>query len=104
MHDLILAAAIQNPLDGILPDFSFGGAEFTQLWQKLIAAVWAIGIIIAIGFLIKGLVEMSGASSDSSPSPQAHSQGRRKAFGAFLSLVGLASLAIIVGVTLSFTN
>ena len=104
MHDLFLATAIANPLDGIVPDFSFGGAEFTQLWQKLLAGLWAIGIVVSIGFLIKGLVEMSGASSDSNPNPQAHSVGRRKAMGAFIALVCLASLAIIVGVTLSIAS
>ena len=103
MHELLIAAAIQNPMDGILPDFSFGGAEFTQLWQKLLAAVWGIAIIVAIIFLIRGLVAMSGASGDMNPNPQAHAQGRAKALGAFISLVGLAALAVIVGVTLSFT-
>jgi hypothetical protein len=103
MHDLLIAAAIQNPMDGILPDFSFGGAEFTQLWQKLLAALWGIGIIVAIVYLIRGLVAMAGASGDMNPNPQAHAQGRAKALGAFISLVGLAALAVIVGVTLSFT-
>jgi hypothetical protein len=103
MHDLFLAAAIQNPMNGILPDFSFGGAEFTQLWQKLLAAIWALGIIVSIVFLITGLVAMSGATNDVNPNPQAHAQGRSKALGAFISLVCLASLAVIVGVTLSLT-
>jgi cytochrome b561 len=104
MHTLLIAAAIQNPLDGILPDFSFGGQEFTQLWQKLVAAVWAIGIIIAIVYLIRGFVAMAGASNDMNPNPQAHAQGRAKALGAFIALVALAALAVIVGVTLSFAG
>lgn len=104
IRDAILVHLIANPLDGILPDFSFGGAEFTQLWQKLIAAIWALGIVIAIVYLIRGLVAMAGASGDMNPNPQAHAQGRAKALGAFISLVALAALAVIVGVTLSFTN
>ncbi|MBG6060010.1 heme/copper-type cytochrome/quinol oxidase subunit 2 [Cryobacterium sp. MP_M5] len=104
MHDLMLQAAIENPLDGILPDFSFGGAEFTALWQKLIAALWAIGILVSIGFLIFGIVAMAGASGDTNPNPQAHAQGRRKAVWAGISLAALAGLAIIVGAVLSFAG
>jgi uncharacterized membrane protein len=104
MNTLLIAAAIQNPLNGLLPDFSFGGQEFTQLWQKLVAAVWALGIIVAIVALISGLVTMSGASSEVSSNPQAHAQGRAKAMQAFFALVGLAALAVIVGVTLSFAG
>jgi len=101
MHELILHT-IENPLNGILPDFSFGGAEFTALWQKLIAALWAIGILVAIGYLIFGIVAMSGASGETNPNPQAHSQGRRKAVWAGIALAALAGLAIIVGAVLTF--
>jgi heme/copper-type cytochrome/quinol oxidase subunit 2 len=97
-------AEIANPLDGVLPDFSFGGTEFTQLWQKVIAAVWAIGILAAIIFLIIGIVSMAGASGDSNPNPQAHAQGRRKAIWAGISLAVLAGLAIVVGAVLSFAG
>jgi uncharacterized membrane protein len=104
MRHLILAAQIKNPIDGIVPDFSFGGQQFTELWQKLIAAIWAIAIIVAIVYLIRGLVAMAGASGDLNPNPQAHAQGKAKALAAFISLVGLAALAIIVGVTLSLAG
>lgn len=104
MREFILQAAIANPLDGIIPDFSFGGQEFTALWQKLIAALWAIGILVAIGYLIFGIVAMSGASGETNPNPQAHSQGRRKAVWAGVALATLAGLAIIVGAVLSFAQ
>ncbi|RII95594.1 hypothetical protein FGI33_15220 (plasmid) [Clavibacter phaseoli] len=95
---------MKNPIDGIVPDFSFGGQQFTELWQKLIAAIWAIAIIVAIVYLIRGLVAMAGASGDLNPNPQAHAQGKAKALAAFISLVGLAALAVIVGVTLSLAG
>jgi hypothetical protein len=104
MRHLILATQIKNPIDGIVPDFSFGGQQFTELWQKLIAAIWAIAIIVAIVYLIRGLVAMAGASGDLNPNPQAHAQGKAKALAAFSSLVGLAALAVIVGVTLSLAG
>ncbi|WP_241985773.1 MULTISPECIES: hypothetical protein [Cryobacterium] len=110
MNDLILAAvtqlplAIDNPLDGLIPDFSFGGSEFTALWQKLITAIWGIAILISIVYLALGLVSMAGASSDSNPNPQQHAQGRKKALWAGVSLAGLAALALIVGAILSFVG
>ena len=100
----IVAAQIKNPLDGIIPDFSFGGQEFTQLWQKLVAAVWAGSIIVAVVFLILGIVAMAGASGEGGSNPHAHAAGRKKALWAFIALVGLAALAVIVGVTLSLGN
>jgi hypothetical protein len=63
MQDLIFTAVnafpshlptIDNPLDGLIPDFSFGGAKFTQLWQKLITAVWGIAILASIVYLALG--------------------------------------------------
>jgi uncharacterized membrane protein len=104
VRHLILATQIKNPIDGIVPDFSFGGQQFTELWQKLVAAIWAIAIIVAIVYLIRGLVAMAGASGDLNPNPQAHAQGKAKALAAFISLVGLAALAVIVGVTLSLAG
>ena len=110
MNDLILTAAthlplaIDNPLDGLVPDFSFGGAEFTQLWQKLITAIWGIAILIAIVYLALGLVSMAGASGDTNPNPQQHAQGRKKALWAGVALAGLAALALIVSAILSFVG
>lgn len=109
MHDIILASAtlvasVENPLDGIVPDFTFGGAEFTALWQKLIAAIWAIGILVSIVYLAIGLVAMAGASGETNPNPQQHAVGRKRALWAGISLAALAALALIVGAILSFVG
>lgn len=110
MNDLILSAAtrvslaVQNPLDGIIPDFSFGGTEFTALWQKVVAAVWGAGILISIVYVIIGVVGMAGASGDVNPNPQQHAVGRKKAMWALISLGALAALALIVGAVLTFAN
>lgn len=110
MHDFVLSALtrlplqIDNPLDGLIPDFSFGGSEFTELWQKLITAIWGIAILISIVYLALGLVSMAGASGDANPNPQQHAQGRKKALWAAVSLAGLAALALIVGAILSFVG
>ena len=110
MNNIIISAAghvplaIQNPLNGIIPDFSFGGAEFTQLWQKLVAAVWAAGILISIVYIIIGIVAMAGASGEVNANPQQHSVGRKKALYALISLGALAALALIVGAVLTFAG
>lgn len=110
MHDFVLTAIthlplqIDNPLEGLIPDFSFGGSEFTELWQKLITAIWGIAILISIVYLALGLVSMAGASGDANPNPQQHAQGRKKALWAGVSLAGLAALALIVGAILSFVG
>ena len=92
-------SAIDNPLDGILPDFSLFGAEFTELWQKLLAGVWGIGIILAVFFLIIGIVKMAGASSGGNPNE--YKTARNQAMWAGISLGVLAALAVIVGAILA---
>ena len=99
MRDTIIRAAIDNPLDGIIPDFSIFGAEFTQLWQKLLAGLWGIGIILAIVFLILGIVKMAGASSSGNPND--YKTARTQAMWAGISLGVLAALAVIVGAILA---
>jgi len=94
-----IVTAIDNPIDGILPDFSIFGAEFTALWQKLVAGVWALAIVMAVVFLILGIVQMGQASV--SQNPGAHAEGRKKALVAGISLGCLAALAVIVGAILA---
>jgi hypothetical protein len=91
--------AIANPLDGILPDFSLFGTEFTELWQKLLAGVWGIGIILAVFFLTIGIVKMAGASSGGNPNE--YKISRNQAMWAGISLGVLAALAVIVGAILA---
>ena len=97
----VLAAlpAIANPLDGILPDFSIFGVEFTALWQKLVAGIWAVGIILAIVFIAIGVTQMAGASS--SGNPAAYKDARTQAMWAGISLGVLAALSVIVGAILA---
>lgn len=95
-----LAASISNPLDHILPNFTIFGAQFTQLWQKLIAGLWGLAIIVAVVYLILGVGSMAAASGVNA-NPMAHAEGRRKAIGAAISLAVLAALAVIVGAILN---
>jgi hypothetical protein len=97
--DLAAVPAIDNPLDGVLPDFSIFGAEFTELWQKLLAGVWGIGIILTIVFLIVGVIKMGSASN--SGNPQEYKSARTQALWAGIALGVLAALAVIVGAILA---
>ena len=90
---------IDNPLDGVLPDFGIFGAEIMQLWQKLLGGVWALGIILTVVFLIVGIIKMAGASSGGNPSD--YKAARSQAMWAGISLGVLAALAIIVGAILA---
>ena len=85
---------IENPLDGVLPDFAIFGAQFTELWQKLLAGIWGIAIVVAIVYLIIGLLSMGKAGGSN---PHAYKEGRGQAIWAGIALGGLAALAVVVG-------
>lgn len=90
---------IDNPLDGVLPDFSIFGAQFTELWQKLIAGVWAIGIILAILLLIMNAAKMATATNGGNPTE--YKMARVHFMWSGISLGVLAALAVIVGAILA---
>lgn len=102
MH-LPTALAIDNPLNNVLPNFTIFGAEFTQLWQKLIAGIWGIAIVLAVVYLILGITSMATASGPSA-NPMAHAEGRKKALMAAIALGALAALAVIVGAVLTIAS
>lgn len=95
----IFLDSIDNPLNGILPDFTIFGVQFTQLWQKLVAGAWGIAIVAAIVFLIIGLASMATATAGSNP--MEYKVGRTKAVWAGISLGLLAALGILVGAILA---
>lgn len=95
-----LATKIDNPLDGVVPDFTIFGADFTALWQKLLAGAWALAIVVAVVYVILGVVQMASASG--SQNPGAHAEGRKKAGTAFIALCILAALAVLVGAVFAF--
>jgi hypothetical protein len=99
----VIAAAVPNPLDHILPNFTIFGTEFTQLWQKLIAGLWGLAIIVAVVYLILGVGSMAAASGVSA-NPMAHAEGRRKAIGAAIAIAVLAALGVIVGAILNIVS
>ena len=95
--EIIVHAAIDNPLDGIFPDFSIFGLEFNALWKKVLGGIWAIALVVTVALLIRGLALM-GKRDDGNP--QAYKQGRKAAMAAGIALGCLAALTVIVGAIL----
>lgn len=93
MKDLLIHAAIDNPIDGIVPDFSIFGTEFSEWWQKLFAGLWALALIYSAVNLVLGFAAM-GASNGN---PEAHKEGRKRAVWAGISTAALAAFALIFG-------
>ncbi|GAA1062030.1 MULTISPECIES: hypothetical protein [Agromyces] len=91
---------MQNPLDGIVPDFAIFGAEFTELWQKLMAGLWGLALIACAAFLIISLAQLSAAGG-SNGNPMEYKNARTKALWAGLGLGLLAAVAVIVGAILA---
>ena len=87
---------MKNPLDGIVPDFTIFGAEFTAIWQKLGAGLWGLAILIAVGFLGHGILGI--AMNRNSGHPGSLRESKREALNAGVALGGLIALAVIVGV------
>ena len=87
---------MQNPLHGIVPDFTIFGAEFTSLWQKCFAGLWALFILIAIGYLAHGILGI--AQNKQGGHPGQLREAKREAVQAGVALGGLMSLGVIVGV------
>jgi len=86
---------VENPLNGIIPDFAIFGAEFTAIWQKLAAGLWGLAIIIAIGYLGHGVL---GIAQNRGGHPGNLRESKKEALNAGIALGGLIMLAVIVGV------
>ncbi len=86
---------MENPLDGIVPDFSIFGAEFTAIWQKLAAGLWGVAILVAVGYLGHGIL---GIAQNRGGHPGNLRESRKEALNAGIALGGLLALAVIVSV------
>lgn len=88
-------AAIDNPITGLVPDFTVFGAEFDTWWKKLFAGLWAFALIVAIGWLIFAILEMRRATGNHVPG-QVDDAKNKLAWSAG-SVGGLAAFGVIVG-------
>lgn len=86
--------AAENPFDGLVPDFSLFGAEFTEWWQKLFMGIWAICIIIAGAYLLIAFLGLRRAHSNNMPGQVDEAKGRMMWSAAALG--GLVGFAVIM--------
>lgn len=87
-------AAIDNPINGLVPDFNVFGAEFTTWWQKLFAGLWAAGLIVSIAFLIFGILDLRRATANHVPGQA--DEAKTKVGWSAAAVGGLAGLGVIV--------
>lgn len=88
-----VVAAIPNPLDNIIPNFTIFGAEYTAIWQKLAAGMWGLGILVAVGYLGHGIL---GIAQNRGGHPGSLRESKKEAMNAGIALGGLIALAAIV--------
>lgn len=84
---------IDNPIDGVVPDFTVFGAEFNSWWKKLFGALWAIGIIWTLVQLVIAIAAISQAKGSH---PSELQENRKSAITSGAALALLASLGVIV--------
>lgn len=101
MFALLLRPMIDNPLDGIIPDFQIFGAEFTELWQKVFAAAWALALVFSLFMLLKNVAAMASADEDN---PQKHKKASKAAIVSGCVFGALVAFAVIVGVILAIVQ
>lgn len=98
-HTLLAAVpAVDNPIDGVVPDFTVFGAEFNSWWKKLFGALWALGIIFALGNLVLAIATISQTKGSH---PGELQEARKSAAYSAAALAALAGFAVIVGAILA---
>lgn len=96
-----MVPAIDNPIDGVVPDFTIFGAEFNSLWKKLFAALWALALIYTIARLAVAIAAMSNSKGGH---PQQLAEHRAEAAWAGGALAGVAALGVIVTAILTLVS
>lgn len=93
--------AVENPIDGVVPDFTVFGAEFNAWWKKLFGALWAAAIIFALVMLVMAIATMAQSKGGH---PQELSESRRNAALSGVALAMLAGFGVIVGAILAVAS
>ncbi len=94
MNTTTIAASV-NPFNGITPDFAIFGAEFTELWQKVLAGAWGVALIACAIFLIVAATRISAASASENENKLA--AAKSMAVGSAVGLAACLAVAVIFG-------
>ncbi len=88
-----------NPFDGIKPDFTVFGIEFTETWQKLLGGAWGLAFVVVAFGLIRAILELQSARRSGYQVAVAEHTASLKRSG--LALGALASLGLVFGAILA---
>lgn len=91
-----VAAEPTNPFDGVVPDFSVFGAEFTSAWTKLLGGLWALAFAAIAAYCVGATVKYAAAKKQGYEDGLAHA-------GKELKQGGLAA-AICAGLPILFAG
>lgn len=85
----------KNPFNGVVPDFSIFGVEFTNAWQKLLAGLWGLAFVVTAFGAIRATLELQHAKKGGyQAGVLEHTESVKKSG---LALAGLSALGIIFG-------
>lgn len=88
-----------NPFADLFPDFTLFGTEFTNWWQKLFMALWALLILGAGGYLLYSFLAMRKATNNNIPGQA--DEAKSHAIWAAASVGCLAAFGVIMGAILA---
>jgi Type IV secretion system pilin len=86
------AADIPDPLTGVKPTFT-GFGTFDTLWKKVLGVIWGLGLVVTVGFLIRGVVSYARAEG---VHPTQMRDAKQEATRAGIAFAGLVALGAIV--------
>lgn len=89
-HALLLQSS-DNPIDGVTPDFDFGG-PFNTWWKSVFAALWGLVIIIALAYCLMAIIQMRSSKNN----PMQHQQGKESLIHSGIALGISIAFGVIV--------
>ena len=93
---------MDNPIDGILPDFDVFGIEFTNWWQKLFGGLWAAMILLSIAWLLVAFFGLRRATSNNQV--QQVDESKSKVMWAGITLIAVLGFSVIVGIIINLSS
>lgn len=93
---------MDNPIDGMLPDFDVFGVEFTNWWQKLFGGLWAAVIIISIAWLLIAVLGLRRATSNNQVTQV--DESKSKVLWAAIVLGLVLGFSVVVGVIINLSG
>lgn len=91
-----------NPFEGVVPDFSVFGIQFTQAWQKLLGGVWGVAFVVVAFGAIRAVLELQSARRGGYQSSVLEHTESAKRSG--IALAALAGIGLIFGAVIALVG